>query len=127
MIAKVKDQDVEAHGQPTAERFFMASEAFAKVACLSAPVANRLLRRGSFRVLMEWAAGVDRRRTLPAFAHRPLRARFQASEGQVGRVGKAAFFPYLYADYNNPNQGLLTLEILERLGFSVTIPDVHWG
>src|SRR5256886_1088099 len=31
MIAKVKEQDVEAHGQPTAERFFMASEAFAKV------------------------------------------------------------------------------------------------
>src|SRR5437867_681739 len=92
MIAKVKDQDVEAHGQPTAERFFMASEAFAKVACLSAPLANRLLRRGSLRVLMEWAVGVDRRRTLPAFAHRTLRSRFRAREGQVGRVGKVAFF-----------------------------------
>src|SRR5439155_686321 len=113
MIAKVKDQDVEAHGQPTAERFFMASEAFAKVACLSAPLANRLLRRGSLRVLMEWAVGVDRRRTLPAFAHRTLRSRFRAREGQVGRVGKVAFFPDLYAEYNNPDQGLRAIEILE--------------
>jgi len=127
MIAKVKDQDVEAHGQPTAERFFMASEAFAKVACLSAPLANRLLRRGSLRVLMEWALGVDRRRTLPAFAHRTLRSRFRAREGGVGRVGKVAFFPDLYAEYNNPDQGLRAIEILERLGYSVTIPNVQWS
>ena len=127
MIAKVKDQDVEAHGQPTAERFFMASEAFAKVACLSAPLANRLLRRGSLRVLMEWAVGVDRRRTLPAFAHRTLRSRFRAREGQVGRVGKVAFFPDLYAEYNNPDQGLRAIEILERLGYSVFIPNVQWS
>ncbi len=127
MIAKVKDQDVEAHGQPTAERFFMASEAFAKVACLSAPLANRLLRRGSLRVLMEWAVGVDRRRTLPAFAHRTLRSLFRAREGQVGRVGKVAFFPDLYAEYNNPDQGLRAIEILERLGYSVIIPNVQWS
>ena len=127
MIAKVKDQDVEAHGQPTAERFFMASEAFAKLACLSAPLANRLLRRASLRVLMEWAVGVDRRRTLPAFAHRTLRSRFQAREGPAGRVGKVAFFPDLYAEYNNPDQGLRAIEILERLGYSVIIPDVQWS
>src|SRR2546427_5448595 len=113
MIAKVKDQDVEAHGQPTAERFFMASEAFAKVACLSAPLSNRLLRRASLRVLMEWAVGVDRRRALPAFAHRTLRSRFQVRGAPSGRVGKVAVFPDLYAEYNKPDPGLRAIEILD--------------
>src|SRR5207244_12944425 len=105
----------------------MASGAFAKLACLSAPLANRLLRRASLRVLMEWAVGVDRRRTLPAFAHRTLPSRFQAREGPAGRVGKVAFFPDLYAEYNDPDQGLRAIEILERLGYSVIIPEVQWS
>src|SRR5947199_1731602 len=57
MIAKVKEQDVEVHGQPTAERFFMASEAFAKVACLAAPLANGFLRTGPARILMDGSWG----------------------------------------------------------------------
>src|SRR5437879_12550741 len=76
---------------------------------------------------MEWAVGVDRRRTLPAFAHRTLRSRFQACEGPAGRVGKVGFFPDLYAEDNNPDQGLRAIEILERLGYSVIIPDVQWS
>jgi len=127
MIAKVKDQDVEAHGQPTSERFFMASETFAKLACLAAPLANGLLQRGPARILMEWTLGVDRRRTLPAFAHRTLRSRFGARKASNGRFGKVAFFPDLYAEYNNPDQGLRAIELLERLGYSVIIPDVQWS
>src|SRR5207237_10691878 len=48
-------------------------------------------------------------------------------EGQVGRVGKVAVFPDLYAEYNNPDQGLRAIEILERLGYSVIIPNVQWS
>src|SRR5438046_5465853 len=43
MIAKVKEQDVEAHGQPTADRLFMASEALAEAPALVAPLANGFL------------------------------------------------------------------------------------
>jgi len=127
MIAKVKEQDVEAHGQPTAERFFMASEAFAKVACLVAPLANGLFRRAPARILMEWTLGVDRRRTLPPFARRTLRSRVNARGTKASRVGKVAFFPDLYAEYNNPDLGLKAIDILERLGYSVLIPDVRWS
>ena len=127
MIAKVKEQDVEAHGQPTAERFFMASEAFAKLASLAAPLANGFLERGPMRLLMEWTLGVDRRRTLPAFTHRTLRSRFRNKSGGSERAGKVAFFPDLYAEYNNPDLGLRAIEILERLGYSVMIPDVRWS
>ena len=88
MIAKVKEQDVEVHGQPTAERFFMASEAFAKVACLAAPLANGFLRTGPARILMERILGVDRRRTLPPFARRTLRSRVRNRRATEGRVGR---------------------------------------
>jgi L-lactate dehydrogenase complex protein LldF len=127
MIAKVKEQDVEVHGQPTAERFFMASEAFAKVACLAAPLANGFLQRSAVRILMEWTLGVDRRRTLPAFTRRTLRSRFRKRGASPGRAGHVAFFPDLYAEYNNPDLGLRAIEILERLGYSVIIPDVQWS
>ena len=127
MIAKVKEQDVQAHGQPTAERFFMASETFAKVASLVAPLANGFLQRGAVRTLMEWTLGVDRRRTLPSFARRPLRARFRERPVRSESLGKVAFFPDLYAEFNNPDLGLRAIEVLERLGYAVLIPNVRWG
>jgi len=126
MIAKVKEQDVEAHGQPTAERFFMASESFAKVASLAAPLANGFLERRPVRILMERTLGVDRRRTLPPFANRTLRSIFRGETGR-GPAGKVAFFPDLYAEYNNPELGLRAIEMLERLGYSVVIPEVRWS
>src|SRR5207247_1842900 len=114
-------------GEPTAELFSMASEAFAKMASLVAPLANGFLQRSSLRILMEWTLGVDRRRTLPAFTHRALRARFRVRGTSPGRAGHVAFFPDLYAEYNNPDLGLRAIEILERLGYSVIIPDVQWS
>ncbi len=127
MIAKVKEQDVEAHGQPTAERFFMASEAFSKIACLAAPLANGFLGRPSMRAVMEMALGVDRRRTLPSFARRTLRSRLGPHRPGSGTTGKVVYFPDLYAEYNNPELGLKAIGLLERLGYSVLIPDVRWS
>ncbi|TMA09028.1 MAG: hypothetical protein E6J94_01350, partial [Methanobacteriota archaeon] len=46
---------------------------------------------------------------------------------KASRVGKVAFFPDLYAEYNNPDLGLKAIDILERLGYSVLIPDVRWS
>ncbi|TLZ75992.1 MAG: hypothetical protein E6K08_07295 [Methanobacteriota archaeon] len=127
MIAKVKEQDVDAHGQPIAERFFMASEAFAKIASLTAPFANGFLSHPAVRVAMEKTLGVDRRRTLPSFAGRTLRQRLRLRTPGSGHLGRVAFFPDLYAEYNNPNLGLKAIEILERLGYSVRVPDVQWS
>src|SRR5437867_8924860 len=127
MIAKVKEQDVEAHGQPIAERFFMASEPFSKLACLAAPIANGFLARPAVRALMEVALGVDHRRTLPSFAKRSLRSRLGRRLPTEGRRGKVAFFPDLYAEFNNPDLGLRAIDVLERLGYTVVIPNVRWG
>src|SRR5437588_9867243 len=104
----------------------MASEAFAKVACLMAPLANGLFRRGPARILMEWTLGVDRRRALPPFARRTLRSRVRARGTEVGRVGKVAFFPDLYGEYNNRDLGLKAIEVLARLGYSVLIAGGRW-
>jgi L-lactate dehydrogenase complex protein LldF len=127
MIAKVKEQDVEAHGQPTAERFFMASEGFAKLASLTAPVANGFLGNRAVRILMEWSLGVDRRRTLPGFARRRLRDRVRQRTSPSGAKGQVVFFSDLYAEYNNPELGLRAIEFLERMGYSVVVPRTRWS
>lgn len=127
MIAKVKEEDVEAHGQPTAERFFMASEAFAKLASVAAPVANGFLERRSVRVLMEWTLGVDRRRTLPGFARRRLSDRIRTRVSPPGPNGEVVFFRDLYAEYNNSDLGIRAIELLERMGYSVVVPKTRWS
>src|SRR5207249_11994086 len=127
LMAEGKEQDVAVQGQSTAERCFMATEGFATVACLAAPLASGFLRTGPARILMERILGVDRRRTLPPFARRTLRSRVRNRRATEGRVGKVAFFPDLYAEYNNPDLGLKAIEILERLGYAVLIPKVRWS
>jgi L-lactate dehydrogenase complex protein LldF len=128
MIAKVKEQDVEAHGQPTAERFFMASETFAKLASIAAPLANGLLGRRPVRVLMEWTLGVDRRRSLPGFARTRLSDRIRRRASPPGPNGdKVVFFADLYAEFNNPDLGIRAIELLERLGYSVVVPETRWS
>lgn len=127
MIAKVKEEDVRAHGQPTSERFFMASEAFAKIASAVPPIANGLFANRAVRTLMEWTLGVDRRRSLPGFAGRRLSDRLRTRKSPEGPKGNVVFFADLYAEYNNPDLGLRAIDVLERMGYSVIVPATRWS
>jgi L-lactate dehydrogenase complex protein LldF len=127
MIAKVKEKEVKENGQLIVNDFFMASESLAKLASATAPVSNWLLRRGATRALMQSIAGVDRRRTLPTFSRKRLRARLPPLGAGTGEAGKVVFFPDVYADYNDPQLGVRAVKVLIALGYKVEVPDLQWS
>jgi L-lactate dehydrogenase complex protein LldF len=127
MIARVKEEEVEENGQLVVNDFFMASETLAKLASATAPISNWLVRRAVARAIMESVVGVDRRRTLPSFARKRLRARISPLGSGTGAAGKVIFFPDIYADYNDPQLGVRAVKILIELGYRVEVPDLRWS
>ena len=127
MIAKVKEEEIQENGQLVVNDFFMASETLAKLASATAPVSNWLLRRAATRAVMESLVGVDRRRTLPAFSRKRLRARLSPLGQGTGESGKVVFFPDVYADYNDPELGVKAIKILLELGYRVEVPKLRWS
>ncbi len=128
MIAKVKEEENRVGGgQLAVNDFFMASETLAKIASATAPVSNWVLRRAATRAAMESLAGVDRRRTLPSFSRKRLRARIAPLGSGSGKAGKVVFFPDVYADYNDPELGVRAIKILQSLGYEVKVPELRWS
>ncbi len=111
-----------ANGLPLRNRLFGH---IAKVNALGAPVAglvNWLSSLGVSRWLLEKAAGIDRRRPLPAlatetfadwFRHRTPRA--EAPRGDV------VLFPDTFTTYNVPEIGRAAVELLEAGGYRVLV------
>jgi L-lactate dehydrogenase complex protein LldF len=127
MIAKVKEEEVQENGQLVVNDFFMASETLARLASATAPLSNWLLRREATRALMESLVGVDKRRTLPTFSRKRLRARLRPLGAGSGESGKVVFFPDIYADYNDPQLGVRAVKILLALGYKVEVPNLQWS
>ncbi len=127
MIAKVKEEEVHENGQLAVNDFFMSSESLAKLASATAPASNWLLRRAATRAVMESLAGVDRRRTLPSFARKRLRARISPLGTGTGDAGRVVFFPDIYADFNDPELGVRAVKILLALGYKVEVPGLRWS
>jgi L-lactate dehydrogenase complex protein LldF len=127
MIARVKEEEIQENGQLLVNDFFMASETLAKLASATAPVSNWFLRRLATRAIMDYVVGVDKRRTLPTFSRKRLRARISPLGSGTGETGKVVFFPDVYADYNDPLLGVKAVKILLALGYRVEVPDLRWS
>lgn len=123
MIAEVKSRDMEKHPAPFTNRVLMLAEEFAKFASATAPLSNWMLRNPVFRWLLEKAAGIDRRREMPAFARRTFAKRFRADEvGARSNNRKVAFFVDIFANYNAPDLGMAAVERLRQGGCEVVLP-----
>jgi glycerol-3-phosphate dehydrogenase subunit C len=69
------------------------------------------------------AVGLDRRRDLPLFRRKTLRKILKNRSPLPGKK-QIVYFLSCYSNFNDPEgDGLATLEVLERNGFSVLLPD----
>jgi anaerobic glycerol-3-phosphate dehydrogenase C subunit len=114
---------LEKHGEPLSNRFFADTRALCKKGSALAPLVNLANSLAPIRRGLEVALGLDRRRHLPPFRRRTLkkmvkeRPLFQADK-------KIVYFVSCYSDFNEPEgDGLATVEVLERNGFEVLLPD----
>ncbi|QEH33161.1 Anaerobic glycerol-3-phosphate dehydrogenase subunit C [Aquisphaera giovannonii] len=92
-----------------------------------APIANATLRSPAFRWLLEKVAGIDRRRTLPAFASRNFRAWFDrhAVDPGAGRRGSVVLIDDCFTTYNNPEVGIAAVQVLEAAGYRVGLASLR--
>src|SRR5262249_44188245 len=93
------------------------------VGSATAPLANWAARQPAFRWLLEKVAGVDRRRTLPAFARGHLRRWFKrhTPDPRAGTLGTVLLLDDCFTTYNTPQVGRAAVRVLEASGYAVEL------
>ncbi|MBX6314732.1 MAG: 4Fe-4S dicluster domain-containing protein, partial [Isosphaeraceae bacterium] len=93
----------------------------------TAPLANWTLRRWVVRWLLEKVAGIDRRRTLPAFAFHHFRKWFRdhAIDPRAGMRGRVVLLDDCFTTYNEPEVGIAAVRVLEAAGYRVELAGLR--
>jgi anaerobic glycerol-3-phosphate dehydrogenase C subunit len=114
---------LEKHGEPLSNRFFTDTRALCKKGSALAPLVNLANSLAPIRRGLEAALGLDRRRHLPRFRRRTLK-RIMKERPLFHTGKKIVYFVSCYSNFNEPEgDGLATVEVLERNGFEVLLPD----
>jgi FAD/FMN-containing dehydrogenase/Fe-S oxidoreductase len=116
-----------AHGSPLRARLFAGVAAAGRWGSRLAPAANRLQALAPSRWLLDRLLGIDRRRALPAYARRTFRDWFRAHEppAGAGRRGAVLFLADTFTNYNEPENGIAAVRLLEAFGYRVEVPDLR--
>jgi len=111
------------HGEPFGHRFFANTRSLCKTGSAFAPLINLANSLSPIRSCLEMAVGLDRRRHLPAFQRRTLRKMLKDRPHPPGDK-RVVYFLGCYSNFNEPEgDGLATLEVLEKNGFHVLLPE----
>jgi Fe-S oxidoreductase len=86
-------------------------------------VVNAAMRSRALKPLVAWGAGIDRRRTLPAFAPETFRRWFATHRSPAGRNGDVVLFVDSFTDAFSPDVGRATVTVLEHAGYRVTVTE----
>lgn len=86
---------------------------------------NALVRFPLSAALIKRMAGMAPQRTIPRLPSSTLRTWFRkhSPHTNAGSRGKVFLFCDEFTNFNDPHVGIATVELLERLGFSVEIPQ----
>ena len=111
------------HGTPLRARVLGNIRALSALASRAAPLINPWLGRDWVRSLNERLFGIDRRRSLPPWAHRTLarawRRRRPAGNGARRATPDAILFNDTFTNYFDPQIGLAAADVLEAAGLTV--------
>lgn len=124
MIARVKELDVEEHGQAFVNKTLMDFENLSKFASATAPISNWILKRHIARSLMQKLVGIERRRKLPFFQRKTFMKWWKSRPNETLRnqQGKVVYFVDSFANYNDPELGKAAVYLLEEAGVEVAVP-----
>lgn len=88
-----------------------------------APVVNLVQRLGPYKWAMEKAAGIDRRRPMPAFARQTFMKAMskRPASTKPTPLGEVVLVVDTWSNCFEPNVGLAAVELLESCGYRVTL------
>ncbi len=87
-----------------------------------APLVNFVNKSKKFRKIMESFTGISSKRILPKYERKGFKKIFKERVKKASSK-KVALFYTCFVDFHNPDLGLVSLEILERSGFEVILPE----
>lgn len=115
------------HGSTLRERLFRDFPKTARLASGAlAPLANGVMRSGPVKAALDRFVGIDKRRTMPAYANEPLSVWFKRRGAVTGGSGgktktRVALFNDTYIEHNEPWVGRAAVEVLEAAGYAVEL------
>ncbi len=111
--------EVEGVRRPRSHRLLGRLPWWADLAAPVAPLANRMARFGPAARLAKAAAGIDQRRSIPAFAPKTMRR-----VAPTGGTPDVWIWADSFTDHFFPDHGLATIRYLESVGLTArVIPD----
>jgi len=126
-LARLKSEFLQqyhdAHGATRREKLIAgSSHAAARIAGGKAALVNRVQKTRWFRSILESAAGIDRRRTLPDYTSHPFPEWFARRPQPGGSFpGKVVLFDDTYMNFHQPGVGISAVELLESCGYEVIL------
>jgi len=122
---EIKYQYLQEHGASLGDHFFGYIDTLSSYGSATAPITNWINQSDFGRTLLQRFVGIDRRRPLPAFYFETFVKWFQrrTRPQQESPRGKVAFFYDCYLNHNDPELGRSAVQVLEALGYEVTLAD----
>ena len=127
LMARAKAQQVKKQGVPPRDRLLGNPDLVGKMGTAIGPLANWANENPLTRKLMESILGIHKDKKLPSFATRTFGAQFQSKRSMpYGEpTAKVAFFSTCYVNYNEPEIGNDTLEVMARNNVEVSFAYVR--
>ena len=116
LMTRAKAQEVKKQGLSFGDKLLGNPDLLGKIGTATAPVANWANENPLSRQLMQSVADIHKDKKLPAFASTTFAAQFAAHRQPIHGepIAKIAFFSTCYVNYNEPQIGLDTLEVMAR-------------
>ena len=114
------------NGYKLNNRFFGNVDLLSKIGSFFAPISNWAMNTSLSKQVLEKTIGIDKRRHLPNFAPQTFQQWFRSRDGKTipeTPKGLVVLFPDTTTNYNHPELGIATVNIIEKLGYEVILPD----
>ena len=123
LMNRAKSQSVRKNGVPLADKLLGNPDLVGKLGTMTAPLANWGNENPLNRKLMESVAGIHKDKKLPPFAAQSFAAQFARNrKPPTGEpTARVAFFSTCYVNYNQPEIGNDTLEVMTRNNVDVAL------
>lgn len=122
LLLRDKAVRVKREGIPLQDRVLGNPDMTGKIGCKSASLANLANRNPVARKIMEQVIGVHKDRQLPEFHGVPFEEWFRKRTNAKQSDKKVALFYTCFVNYNDPQQGIAAVEVLEKNGYEVLAP-----
>jgi Fe-S oxidoreductase len=116
LMTRAKAQKVKKNGIPLVDKLLGNPDLVGKLSSAGAPLANWGNNNALNRQLLHGMVGIHKDKKLPPFASETFAKRFKTTRknGAAEPAAKVAFFSTCYVNYNQPEIGIDTVEVLDR-------------